>query len=67
MFPYGKHRIYRPLVQPTAIGAFYADFPPTNLESCIKCNPNILDLYLIKMMCDYTNPAHFLTDELWII
>lgn len=33
----------------------------------IQYNLNLLDLYLIKMMCDYTNPAHFLTDEPQII
>lgn len=34
---------------------------------CIKHNLNKSDFYLIKMMCYYTNPAHFLTDDPKII
>lgn len=37
--------------------------PKKKKNLSIQHNLNLLDYHLIKMMCDYKNPADFLTDE----
>lgn len=72
---YGTENTGAP-VQQTGLSSFHSDFSQRLHDDSlslqkknlfIQYNLNLLDLYLIKMMCDYTNPAHFLTDEPRII